>query len=139
MKTYGIVKLNLEEIEKGLKESTFDYEYVYKSNKMSDVAHWIIDNKATDQEYSIEIYEVDEDGELLNGSDYDSPSNFLKRRAFQIRMISGLSQAAFSEKYRIPKRTIETWEATAESAKRNAPEYVLDLLERAVREDFNIL
>ena len=50
----------------------------------------------------------------------------------EIRFISGLSQQAFSEKYKIPKRTIENWEG----GKRNPPEYVILLLERAVKEDF---
>lgn len=59
-----------------------------------------------------------------------------KTRAYQIRKLTGLSQAAFAEKYNIPKRTIETWESTSASARREAPGYVLDLLERAVREDF---
>lgn len=53
-------------------------------------------------------------------------------RAREIRELSGLTQAAFAEKYNIPKRTIENWEAE----KRNAPDYVLDLLERVVKEDF---
>ena len=28
----------------------------------------------------------------------------------ELRMLSGLSQQAFSDKYKIPKRTIENWE-----------------------------
>ena len=59
-----------------------------------------------------------------------------KSRAYQIRKKTGLTQAAFAEKYNIPKRTIETWESFSESARRNAPDYVLDLLERVVKEDF---
>ena len=49
----------------------------------------------------------------------------------ELRMLSGLSQQAFSDKYKIPKRSIENWEG----GKRNPPEYVINLLERAVRED----
>ena len=49
----------------------------------------------------------------------------------ELRMLSGLSQQAFSEKYGIPKRSIENWEG----GKRNPPEYVISLLERVVRED----
>lgn len=49
----------------------------------------------------------------------------------ELRMLSGLSQQAFSEKYGIPKRSIENWEG----GKRNPPEYVISLLERAVKED----
>jgi putative transcriptional regulator len=49
----------------------------------------------------------------------------------ELRMLSGLSQQAFSDKYKIPKRSIENWE----SGKRTPPEYVISLLERAVKED----
>lgn len=49
----------------------------------------------------------------------------------ELRMLFGLSQQAFSDKYNIPKRSIENWE----SGKRTPPEYVISLLERAVKED----
>lgn len=52
-------------------------------------------------------------------------------RARAIRKASGLTQAAFAERYGIPKRTIENWEG----GQRTAPEYVLDLLERVVSDD----
>ena len=42
----------------------------------------------------------------------------------EIRTRTGLSQANFSEKYSIPKRTIEDWE----TEKRTPPDYVLDML-----------
>lgn len=49
----------------------------------------------------------------------------------ELRSLTGLSQKVFSDKYEIPKRTIEDWE----SGKRTPPEYVISLLERAVKED----
>ena len=51
----------------------------------------------------------------------------------EMRALLGLTQVAFSEKYNIPKRTIENWE----TGKRECPQYVLELLERAVKEDYN--
>ena len=42
-----------------------------------------------------------------------------------IRQRTGLSQAAFADKYEIPKRTIENWE----TGKRVPPIYVLRMLE----------
>lgn len=42
-----------------------------------------------------------------------------------------LSKAAFARIYKIPLRTLEDWEA----GKRTPPEYVLYLLERAVKYD----
>ncbi len=64
--------------------------------------------------------------------------DFPRIRALTIRKMSGLTQASFGQKYRIPKRTIETWEAAFASARRSAPAYVLDLLERVVGEDFMV-
>ena len=52
-------------------------------------------------------------------------------RAKAIRKASGLTQAAFADRYGIPKRTVENWEG----GQREAPSYVLDLLERVVSED----
>ena len=55
-----------------------------------------------------------------------------------IRKMSGLTQEAFSKKYGIPKRSIENWEASSDAAYRAAPEYLLSLLMRVVKEDFNL-
>lgn len=50
----------------------------------------------------------------------------------EIRSITGLSQKKLGDLYSIPLRTIQNWE----QGTNEAPEYVLLLLERAVREDF---
>lgn len=52
----------------------------------------------------------------------------------EIRAMSGLTQKAFAEKYGIPKRTLESWEM----GERKPPEYVVALLEKAVKADMNI-
>ena len=57
-----------------------------------------------------------------------------KDKIRQIRDLSGMRRKDFAEKYNIPIRTIEDWE----SGRSNAPAYVKDLLERAVREDFGL-
>ena len=49
----------------------------------------------------------------------------------EIRAILGISRAEFSRRYNIPVRTLEDWD----SGRKNPPIYVLELLERAVRED----
>lgn len=49
----------------------------------------------------------------------------------EIRAILGISRAAFSRRYNIPLRTLEDWDA----GRKNPPEYVLQMLERIVRED----
>lgn len=49
----------------------------------------------------------------------------------EIRAILGISRAEFSRRYGIPIRTIEDWDA----GKKHPSEWVMRLLERAVRED----
>lgn len=49
-----------------------------------------------------------------------------------LRARTGLSAQKFGDKYKIPQRTIQSWEY----GRRSAPEYLLFLLERAVLEDF---
>ena len=52
----------------------------------------------------------------------------------ELRKMTGLNQTQFGEIYDIPMRTIQNWE----SGQRTPPTYVLNLLERAVKQDFNI-
>ena len=52
----------------------------------------------------------------------------------EIRKATGLNRTAFARKYGIPMRTVENWEKEF----REPPDYVLSLLERAVREDCKI-
>lgn len=50
----------------------------------------------------------------------------------EIRTLSGLTQKEFSEKYNIPQRSVENWDA----GYRNPPDYLIELLARVVKEDF---
>jgi DNA-binding transcriptional regulator YiaG len=50
----------------------------------------------------------------------------------EIRNITGLNKTKFAEKYNIPYRTLQDWEA----GKRKPPAYVFPLLERIVKMDF---
>ena len=50
----------------------------------------------------------------------------------EIRKLTGLTQTAFAEKYNLPVRTLQNWEC----GKGTPPPYVLQWLERIVREDF---
>ena len=49
----------------------------------------------------------------------------------EIRQLSGLSQGNFCEKYHIPKSSLENWE----QGKREAPPYLLELLQFRVEYD----
>ena len=54
--------------------------------------------------------------------------------ARQLRDLAKMKRVDFCEKYGIPLRTMEDWEA----GKSKAPQYVMDLLERAVRQDMGM-
>ena len=55
----------------------------------------------------------------------------------EIRSITGLSQAKFAEKYKIPRRSIENWECDKNNPNyRECPEYVINMLKRIVKEDY---
>lgn len=49
----------------------------------------------------------------------------------EIRERTGLSQSKFANKYEIPVRTLQGWEAG-----KTVPDYFVKLLDRCVREDF---
>lgn len=49
----------------------------------------------------------------------------------EMRELLGISRAEFSRRYGIPLRTLEDWE----SDKRTPPPYVINLLERIIKED----
>lgn len=59
-----------------------------------------------------------------------SPGN-TKEDVRAIRLESGLTQKGFEEKYGVPRRTLQDWEA----GKREAPGYVVALLAYAVKSD----
>ena len=50
----------------------------------------------------------------------------------EIRESLGMTQIEFSQTYKIPCRTLQSWEG----GERKPPEYVIELLERAVRQDY---
>lgn len=52
----------------------------------------------------------------------------------EIRALTGLSQKKFAERYGIPVRSLQGWEAG-----KKVPDYFLALLERVVREDEKIV
>lgn len=55
----------------------------------------------------------------------------------EIREITGLSVPKFAEKYNIPKRTIQNWEANPDNKEhRKCPEYIRYGLERLVLAEY---
>lgn len=49
----------------------------------------------------------------------------------RLRAYLEMTQEQFAKKYDIPVRTLQQWE----SGRRNPPDYVVNLLDRAVKED----
>lgn len=52
----------------------------------------------------------------------------------EIRQLTNLSQSQFSKKYGIPLQTFQKWE----QGHRSPPDYLVELLEFKVREDFGV-
>ena len=52
---------------------------LYTSQDAKDICEKIKEYNCTDAEHSIEIYQVDSDGDYIEGSDFDTITNFLKR------------------------------------------------------------
>ena len=56
-----------------------------------------------------------------------------------LRQTSGLTQREFSERYRIPMKTLQNWEADESlPSARKCPEYVVYLLQKAIMDDFPV-
>lgn len=55
----------------------------------------------------------------------------MSKKMLELRKMTGLSQVKFGKFYNIPLRTIQGWE----EGTRESPEYVMQLLERAILED----
>ena len=57
----------------------------------------------------------------------------------RLRQTTGLNQKEFSEKYRIPLRTLQNWETDSDlPSARTCPQYVEFLLTKAIMSDFPI-
>ena len=134
MKEYGIINKNLNDFMKEYnayieKYANYDYEYIFQSEDVAEIHEFCADTGLDSSNSCIEI--IYEDG----GSDFDETEHFLLMHpisAKEIRELSGLSQDRFGQRYNIPVGTLRNWE----QGKRDCPDYVLSLLERAVRADF---
>lgn len=102
-----------------------DYDHhIFEADNMEAVSAELIRIGANDQDFSVEEYKVDADGEFYEGSDYDTPSNFRKcvaaqRSVKEICKMTGMSQNAMADYFGIPRRTFGNW-CTGE---RECPEY----------------
>ncbi|MCR5502088.1 MAG: hypothetical protein K6F53_03695 [Lachnospiraceae bacterium] len=79
--TYAIIKIGMKDLDEEFSKpvTNLEYETVFKSIIAGPVIRKLDELKATDDEYSVEIYFADQAGEFIEGSDYDTVSNFIKR------------------------------------------------------------
>lgn len=90
--------------------------------------------KASEEERERYLQEFRKAGEIKVRAVGQQWDLILDSETYRIRKMSGLSRKDFAERYKIPIRTLEKWERQES----NPAEYVVLLLERAVREDFKI-
>ena len=78
---YNLIPMNIDDVAKGLDDSydgaTFDYTVEMTTSDKKELIDKI-ENIANKDDYSIEIFRGDEDGEFIEGSDYDTIDNFLR-------------------------------------------------------------
>ncbi len=134
MKTYylheknknNFKKYTLDELKKffSIKDTDeSDTDYMDKLMKIKNI---------DEMEDFIENY-VNNEGGVHYHDYYIEETQNIKAYTELMREDLGLSRIAFSKKYNIPIRTLEAWA----SGVREAPEYVIDLLGRAVYSDMN--
>jgi hypothetical protein len=72
IKEYAILNANIEKATGS--------EVIFESQNKDEIVRYLEDTERDkDDEYTtIEVYYVDKDGDFVEGSDYDIPSNFIK-------------------------------------------------------------
>lgn len=77
-RTYGILRENAYKADK-----LDEIEYIFQSRDKNAVADFLRENNADDESFCIEIFYTDDEGDFIEGSDYDTPSNFIKNLALR--------------------------------------------------------
>jgi hypothetical protein len=120
-KEYAIISHNIEDAPLNTEDTLFESqdpeEIVKKLNELEEGSEDMT-------EYSIEEYTVDEDGDFVEGSDFDTISNFRKRTAAvrsvkDICKMAKMTQTAMADYFSIPQRTFGNWC----TGSRECPEY----------------
>lgn len=112
---YRIIEGSLDE----LGNTPWDFPaWVFESGEPSDIVAKIRKNRITDDAYTIEIYEADENGDFVQGSDFDTPSSFCERYGIRAaRKEARMSVRETAALLGIPTRTLEEWEACRRNPK----------------------
>ena len=77
---YGLIKPGFKELTEMLDAGgdLFD-KMVFSSTDPQEVLAKIKELKATDENYSVQYFKCDEDGELVEGSDFDTVTDFMEK------------------------------------------------------------
>lgn len=78
---YAIAKMSIKEINEALEKGDFDYKPVFKSSSPRAIIEKLRELNASDDEYSIDEYTLNENDDYVEGFGYDTPSNFIKLMA----------------------------------------------------------
>ena len=78
-RTYSIIDIGVKDLDFDLVDQDLDYKQIFTSQSAGAVLDKLEELKADDDHFSIEEYTAAEDGDFIEGSDYDTPSNFKKR------------------------------------------------------------
>lgn len=81
-KVYNIIEMGWEELEEELKQNDISYPVIFKSRSIGTILRKLDELKATNKTHSIEEYIENEEGEFLEGGDFDSITNFKKRNGY---------------------------------------------------------
>ena len=76
-RTYSIIDMGIEKLNFDLVD--LDYKQIFTSQSTGAILDKLEELNADDDHFSIEEYTAAEDGDFIEGSDYDTPSNFRKR------------------------------------------------------------
>ena len=112
---YRIMEGSIEE----LTTARWDFPVeIFEDRDPAEVVGFIQRSGLADDRYSVEIYEADEDGDFVQGSDFDTPSNFCERYGIRAaRKEARMSVRETAALLGIPSRTLEEWEACRRNPK----------------------
>lgn len=112
---YRVMEGSIEE----LTTTRWDFPVeIFEDKDPAEVVGFIQRSCLTDDRYSVEIYEADENGDFVQGSDFDTPSNFCERYGIRAaRKEARMSVRETAALLGIPTRTLEEWEACRRNPK----------------------
>lgn len=112
---YRIMEGTIEEL------TTTEWDFpveIFKDKDPAEVVAFIQKTGLTDDQAAVEIYEADDNGDFMQGSDFDSLTNFCERFAIRAaRKEAKMSVRETAACLRIPTRTLEEWEACRRNPK----------------------